>query len=175
MLWSTRSLGFSPMLVATLLKSPPSISVALVNTTVLSVSSLSRSGPQTWSGATHSWLPPRLRSRSASHSTSLSRWAAIRSAVLNSSCTQPRAWVRPGSGSPPSPPEDSFGNAEISARAASRTSSSASERSVGTVSIRPGGQPSIASRRASAASESSSASEPSMCFCERRAARSISG
>ena len=42
-----------PELEATALKSPPSRSVALVKTASLSVSSLSRIGPQTWSGATH--------------------------------------------------------------------------------------------------------------------------
>ena len=93
---TTRSAGLSPTLVATALKSPPSISVALVNTTVLSVSSLSRIGPHTWSGATHSRggirSPP-----SASQSTSASTSAAIRSAVTNTSCTEPLAWVRPAS------------------------------------------------------------------------------
>ena len=38
--------------MATAVKSPPSRSVALVNTASLSVSSLSRIGPDTWSGAT---------------------------------------------------------------------------------------------------------------------------
>ncbi len=122
--------------MATEEKSPPSISVALVSTTVFSLSSLSRSGPQTWSGATQSWSPPRLRSRSASQSTSCWELAAIRSAFLNSSCTAPRAWVRPASASPSD--EASLGNAEISAREESRTSWSASPRSTGSVSIRPG-------------------------------------
>ena len=104
-------------LVATALKSPPSISVALVKTTVLSESSLSRIGPHTSSGATQSRggnrSPP-----SASQSTSDSRSAAIRSALTNTSCTDPRAWVRPAS---PSPESLSLGYAERQARAASRT------------------------------------------------------
>ena len=50
---STFSDGLSPKLEATALKSPPSRSVALVKTASLSVSSLSRIGPHTWSGATH--------------------------------------------------------------------------------------------------------------------------
>src|SRR3954454_6159566 len=79
--WSTRSLGLRPSETAILVKSPPSISVALVSTTVFCESSLSRSGPQTCKGATQSWSPPRARSRSASHSTSASELAAIRSAV----------------------------------------------------------------------------------------------
>mgnify|MGYP006139131487 CR=1 FL=1 len=55
-------------------KSPPSISVALVKITVLSLSSLSRSCPHTCSGATHSTSPPR--SRRDIHSTSESRCSA---------------------------------------------------------------------------------------------------
>ena len=88
------------------MKSPPSIRVALVNTTVLSDSSLSRIWPHTCSGATCSRGGMRvdmLGGGSLSHSTSDSRSAAIRSALAKTSCTIPLAWVRPGSASPPSP------------------------------------------------------------------------
>ena len=87
---TTRSAGLSPMETAIAEKSPPSISVAEVNTAVVSLSSLSRIGPQTCSGATHSRggmrSPP-----SASQSTSASESLAIRSVVANTSCTEPRA------------------------------------------------------------------------------------
>ena len=99
--------------------------------------------------------------------------AAIRSLFLNSSCTA-AAW--PGCGRRrPRRRLDSLGNAEISARAASRTSASASDSGVGSVSRRPGGQSSKASRSASPASARSSASVPSTCRWARRAARSTSG
>ncbi len=81
--------------MATALKSPPSIRVALVKTTVLSVSSLSRIGPHTSSGATQSRGGKRSPP-SASQSTSDSRSAAIRSALTKTSWTNPRAWVRAG-------------------------------------------------------------------------------
>ena len=68
---TTRSVGLSPTLVATAAKSPPSISVARVKTTVLSVSSLSRIGPHTWSGATQSCGGSRSPP-SVSQSTSVS-------------------------------------------------------------------------------------------------------
>ena len=61
--WPTRSVGLRPSEVATAPKSPPSISVALVKTTVLSVSSLSRIGPHTCSGAT--WSRAGMRSRAS--------------------------------------------------------------------------------------------------------------
>ena len=122
------------MLLATAEKSPPSISVALVNTTVLSVSSLSRIWPHTCSGATHSRGGIRLACPSESHSTSESRSAAIRSAYEKTSCTEPFACVRPASESP----SPSLGYAERQARAASRTSTSASARCCGTRSKRPG-------------------------------------
>ncbi len=87
-----------------------------MSTAVLSESSLSRISPQTWSGATHSFggnrSPP-----SASHSTSDSRSAAIRSALTKTSCTDPFAWVSPASAS-----SESLGYADRQARAASRTS-----------------------------------------------------
>ena len=70
--WSTRSVGLRPMEDAKAVKSPPSLSVADVKTTVFSDSSRSRSCPQTCSGATQSWLPPRRASRSASQLTSCS-------------------------------------------------------------------------------------------------------
>ena len=98
---TTRSPGFSPTLVATAEKSPPSISVALVKITALSASSLSRIGPDTSSGATHSRGANRSPP-SASHRTSDSRSAAIRSAVVKTSWTDPLAWVRPASTSPSS-------------------------------------------------------------------------
>ena len=151
-----RSSGRRPTEVATAVKSPPSIRVAEVNTTVLSVRSLSRIGPHTCSGATHSRggirSPP-----SASHSTSPSEPAAIRSVVTNTSCTSPRAWVRPASASAAS---DSRGYADRQARAASRTSTRASPSASGTASIRPGAQSAIAAASASAASARSSASAP---------------
>ena len=68
-----------------------------------------------------------------------------------------------------------MGNAEISARDASRTSTSASASPVGSVSIRPGPHSSNAARSASPASARSSASVPSTCRWERREARSTSG
>ena len=101
---------------------------------VLSVSSLSRSSPHTWSGATQS----RGGSRSVpsvSHSTSASELAAIRSAVAKSSWTLPLAWVSPASASSDG---SALGNALISPRAASRTNASASARSSGSASNRPG-------------------------------------
>ena len=100
---STFSAGLSPKLDATALKSPPSRSVALVKTASLSVSSFSRIGPHTWSGATQS--RGGIRSLpSLSQSTSASEPAAIRSAVTNTSCTEPLAWVSPASPSPGAPP-----------------------------------------------------------------------
>ena len=96
---STFSASLSPKLDATASKSPPSRRVALVKTASLSVSSLSRIGPQTWSGATHRWGGRRVAA-SVTQSTSLSAWAAIRSAVTNTSCTIPLAWLSPASPSP---------------------------------------------------------------------------
>ena len=168
--------------MATVSKSPPSRRVAEVITTVLSESSLSRIGPQTWSGATHSRggirLCPPLPG-SVSHSTSASEPAAIRSAVANTSCTDPRAWVRPASPSPPAPASASLGKAERHARAASRTSTSASASASGTVSKRPGSLSAMAALKASPASARSSAGElsaslPSTKRRDRRAARSTS-
>ena len=69
-----------------------------MKTAVFSDSSLSRIWPHTCSGATLSRggmrSPPSL-----SHSTSASEPAAIRSAVTKTSCTMPRACVRPASAS----------------------------------------------------------------------------
>src|SRR6478735_5266150 len=141
--WPTRSVGLRPSEVATAPNSPPSISVALVKTTVLSVSSLSRIGPHTCRGAT--WSRAGKRSR-ASPSQSTSAWepAAIRSALTKTSCTMPLAWVRPASPSP-SPP-DSRGNADRHPRAASRTSTRASESWTDTWSMRLGGVLEVAGR-----------------------------
>ena len=171
--WPTRSVGLRPSEVATAPNSPPSISVALVKTTVLSVSSLSRIGPHTCRGATWSRAGKRSRA-SPSHSTSAWEPAAIRSALTKTSCTIPLAWVRPASASP-SPP-DSRGNADRHARAASRTSTRASESWVDTWSMRPGGVASIASASCCAASSRSPAGSPSPSVqrMARRAARSMS-
>ena len=94
-----RSAGLRPTDTAIDEKSPPSIKVAEVNTAVLSDSSLSRIWLHTCSGATHSRggmrSPPSL-----SQSTSPLLPAAIRSAFTKTSCTSPRAWVRPASTAP---------------------------------------------------------------------------
>ena len=164
------------MLVATELKSPPSIRVAEVNTTVFSVSSLSRSGPHTCSGATQSWLPPRFRSRSASQSTSESTWAAIRSAVLYSSWTQPRAWVRRGRShrrGRPALPEPPWGTRR-SARGRSHGPGRARRRGT-PAGCRAGRAGSRRARRAARRRVGARRPRGRRCAAGCRAARSISG
>ena len=81
--------------MATALKSPPSIRVALVKTTVLSDSSLSRIWPHTCSGATQSRggirSPP-----SESQSTSESRSAAAKLPLALGPALGEEAGVRAG-------------------------------------------------------------------------------
>ena len=84
-----------PDAVATAAKSPPSISVAEVKTTVLSASSLSRIGPHTWSGATQSRGGMPLGALGEPEHVGVES-AAIRSAVAKISCTAPLAWVSAG-------------------------------------------------------------------------------
>ena len=144
--------------------------MALVKTTVLSASSLSRIGPRTSSGAT--WSRAGCRSvRSDSQRTSASLPAAIRSAIVKTSCTDPRACCRPAS---PSASSFSRGYAERQARAASRTRTRASASTSGTASIRPGSHSATAAASASPASPRSSAWLPSTNRFDRREARSTS-
>ena len=140
--------------------------MALVITTVLSASSRSRSGPQTCNGATLSWSPPRALSRRARHSTSVSPAAAIRSATSKTSCTQALACAAAASS------ELFFPKPESTARAESRTSTSAALTAPGGGESRPSGHAWTASRSASAASARSWSWSPSTWRPALLAARS---